>query len=293
MIMKKIYLIAAAIGLAVGIVACSGKTSERSTEETSASSDVRESEETAQGSMEEKKGEKEKENLEESTDKETTATKEAEKQVITGQVQAVDGAIVSISSEDGTEYQVDLKDAETRSDLEIGEGDEIQVVFLEEGEEVKKAKSYDIIVSAILEGDLDPVIEGTIRESAQDSLTIETAGKKTYQFSTVIAQVVTGDTGLAAGEPVEITCLGKPDEGIALRVVTESGSGDVEATYNALLGTLISASDTQVTIQAENGSQFAFAVGENIDVTDYEIGEAVEITYEGSLTKKDRGSGRN
>ena len=35
-----------------------------------------------------------------------------------------------------------------------------------------------------------------------------------------------------------------------------------------------------------NGRQFTFAVGENIDAMDYEIGELVEVTYEGSLTKE-------
>lgn len=283
--MKKVYLIAAAIGLAVAITACSGKSSDRVPEESSVSSEAEETKETGEGKDKAKEEEKETEKVKEGTDNETVAVKEAEKKIVTGQVEEVKNTIVTISGEDGTEYQIDLKDAETRSELEIGEGDEIQVVFLEEGEEVKKAQSYDIISSAVLEGNLDPVIEGTIQNASQESVTIETAGKKTYQFSTAIAQIVTGDKGLAAGEMAEITCLGRPEEGVALRVVTESGSGNVEATYSALLGTLISASDSQVTLQAENGSQFTFAVGENIDATDYEAGEAVEITYEGSLTK--------
>ena len=69
-------------------------------------------------------------------------------------------------------------------------------------------------------------------------------------------------------------------------MITEEGSGDVDATYSAISGTLLAASDQAVVIQAANGRQFTFAVGENIDAMDYEIGELVEVTYEGSLTKE-------
>jgi hypothetical protein len=227
-----------------------------------------------------------KETGESETKTEEATTEEAKEQAITGRVEGIEKEVVTINGQDGLEYQIDLSAAETRSSLEIGEGDEIQVVFLDGKEKVKKAQSYEIISSVALEGDLDPVIAGVIKEVSGSVLTIETAGGKTHKFSTEIAQTVTGEKGLASGENVEVTYLGKLDEEIAIRVITEEGSGDVDATYSAISGTLLAASDQAVVIQAANGRQFTFAVGENIDAMDYEIGELVEVTYEGSLTKE-------
>ena len=122
-------------------------------------------------------------------------------------MEAIEKTVVTISGQDGQEYQVELKDAKTKSDLEIGEGDEIQVVFMDDGEEVKVAGSYTIISSVALEGDMDPVLAGAITEVGADTITIETDGGSSYTFSTAIAQVVTGAGGLEVGGYVEITYL--------------------------------------------------------------------------------------
>lgn len=283
--MKRSYLIAAAVCLALGLGACSRNSGQDAGagESSAVTESQSEEKETPSAKAADQAG---KETGESETETEEATTEEAKEQAITGRVEGIEKEVVTINGQDGLEYQIDLSDAETRSSLELGEGDEIQVVFLDGKEKVKKAQSYEIISSVALEGDLDPVIAGVIKEASGNLLTIETAGGKTHKFSTEIAQTVTGEKGLAPGENVEVTYLGKLDEEIAIRVITEEGSGDVDATYSAISGTLLAASDQAVVIQAANGRQFTFAVGENIDVMDYEIGELVEITYEGSLTKE-------
>ncbi|MCI9102235.1 MAG: hypothetical protein HFG47_02815 [Lachnospiraceae bacterium] len=283
--MKRSYLIAAAVCLALGLGACSRNSGQDAGagESSAVAESQSEEKETPSAKAADQVG---KETGESETKTEEATTEEAKEQAITGRVEGIEKEVVTINGQDGLEYQIDLSAAETRSSLEIGEGDEIQVVFLDGKEKVKKAQSYEIISSVALEGDLDPVIAGVIKEVSGSVLTIETAGGKTHKFSTEIAQTVTGEKGLASGENVEVTYLGKLDEEIAIRVITEEGSGDVDATYSAISGTLLAASDQAVVIQAANGRQFTFAVGENIDAMDYEIGELVEVTYEGSLTKE-------
>ncbi len=275
-IMKRTYIIMAAVCLAFGLTACASKTSETEAAKTSS----------------EQLPETEKEEGTEETREEAKTTAEAEtekeKKIVTGRVEAIEKTVVTISGQDGQEYQVELKDAKTKSDLEIGEGDEIQVVFMDDGEEVKVAGSYTIISSVALEGDMDPVLAGAITEVGADTITIETDGGSSYTFSTAIAQVVTGAGGLEVGGYVEITYLGRADEGTALRVITEEGSGKAEATYNILTGTLVSYTDATVTIQAADGSQFTFALDDYVVMEELELGagDDVEITYEGSLTQQ-------
>lgn len=288
--MKRNFLILAACCLALGVTACSSKTSEHTAADSAAGVEAT-AESTVKTEGENQEGIKEKtkeENEEESDKKAGEAEKEtaAEKKVVTGRVAAVDKTVLTISGHDDLEYQVDIKDAETRSSLEIGEGDEIQVVFLDDSQEIKKAESYDILTSAAIEGDMDPVIAGVIKDAAMNSIVIEAASGKSYTFSTIIAQKVTGDKGIMIGENVEITYLGSLDQGIALRVITEEAYGDAEATYNALLGTLVSYSDSAVTIQAADGSSFTFGRDDSVDMTEFEIGDELEITYNGSLTKQ-------
>lgn len=269
-IMKRTYIIMAAVCLAFGLTACASKTSETEAAKTSS----------------EQLPETEKEEGTEETREEAKTTAEAEtekeKKIVTGRVEAIEKTVVTISGQDGQEYQVELKDAKTKSDLEIGEGDEIQVVFMDDGEEVKVAGSYTIISSVALEGDMDPVLAGAITEVGADTITIETDGGSSYTFSTAIAQVVTGAGGLEVGGYVEITYLGRADEGTALRVITEEGSGKAEATYNILTGTLVSYTDATVTIQAADGSQFTFALDDYVVMEELELGagDDVEITYD-------------
>lgn len=281
--MKRTYLILAAACLVLGNTACSSSTTETTAAGTAAETTVQETKEEETKEQESKEtAKKETESKPEETTKETE--EEIETKMVTGRVTSVKKTIVTIDGQDDLTYQVELKDAETRSELEVGEGDEIQVVFLEDEEEIKKAESYDIITSAAMVGDMDPVIAGVVQSSGADFIAIEAASGKSYRFSTVIAQVVAGDKGLAVGEYAEITYLGKPSDGKALRIIMEEASGDAEATFYVMKGNMAAADDASVTIEAADGSRFKFSAGTDVFPTDYEIGEEIEVFYEGSLT---------
>lgn len=284
--MKRTCLILVAACIILGSTACSSKNAETTAAETTAAAQESKAQEDGgeEKSSKTNKDEKEaKEKAEETTKEETTAA--PEKEAVTGRVTKIEKTVITVSGQDDLEYQFDIKDAETKSDLEIGEGDEIQVVFLEDDEaKVKQAESYNIITPMALVGDMDPVVSGVIRSADSGSVTIETGGGKTYRFSTAIAQIVDGGEGIAAGEYAEITYMGSPSQEKALRVVMEKASGDAEATYYAMDGSMTQASDTSVTITAADGTAFTFALGENVFATDYESGEEVEVIYEGSLT---------
>ena len=128
-------------------------------------------------------------------------------------------------------------------------------------------------------GDMDPVVFGVVQKADAKTITIEAGSGKTYRFSTAIAQIVDGGEGIQVGENAEITYTGGLSDGKALR-------GDAEATYYSMRGTLVQASDTSVTISTADGTPLTFPLGENVFATDYEVGEALEISYEGSLTNK-------
>ena len=278
--MKRKYLILAAVCLVLGSTACSSKNTEPTAQETTAETaaeESREQEESTEADKESKKETKKEEEKKEETTEETTA--KIEKEAVTGRVVKVEKNIVTISGQDDLEYQFDLKGAETKSDLELGEGDEIQVVFLnDEEEKIKKAESYQILTSLAMVGDMDPVISGVIQSVDGSQVTIEAGSGKSYRFSTAIARIVAGDKGMAVGEYVEITYMGNLKDEKALRVVTE------EATYYALTGNLVQASDASVTIAAADGTSFSFTLGENVFASDFEGGEELEVIYEGSLT---------
>ena len=284
--MNRMYLILDAAFMVLGCSACSPKNSEPTVQETTAETaaeERREQEDSTEADKESKKETKKEEEKKEETTEETTA--KIEKEAVTGRVVKVEKNIVTISGQDDLEYQFDLKDAETKSDLEVGEGDEIQVVFLnDEEEKIKKAESYQILTSLAMVGDMDPVISGVIQSVDGSQVTIEAGSGKSYRFSTAIARIVAGDKGMAVGEYVEITYMGNLKDEKALRIVTEEASGDADATYYALTGNLVQASDASVTIAAADGTSFSFTLGENVFASDFEGGEELEVIYEGSLT---------
>lgn len=284
--MKRTCLILIAACLVLGNTACSSKNTETSAAETTAGapeSEAQEKESTLAGDKEGGKETKEEKETAEETAAETKAV--IEKEAVTGRVTEIEKNLITIMSQDDLEYQFDIKDAETKSDLEVGEGDEIQVVFLnDEEEEVKKAESYLIITSMSMVGDMDPAVSGIVQRVDGETITIEAGSGKSYRFSTKIAQIVDGGEGITAGEYAEVTYMGSPADEKALRVVMEKASGDAEATYYSLTGNLAQASDSSVTITVADGSAFTFPLGENVYVSDFEAGEELEVIYEGSVT---------
>ena len=132
------------------------------------------------------------------------------------------------------------------------------------------------------------MIAGEITDAAMNTIALEAESGNTYHFSTLIAQKVTGDSGIVVGENVEITYLGslpgEGEEGTALRVTTEEAAGDAAATYKTLEGAFVSADDGTILLEADNGEEFSFQNTEDLDVSEIAPGDRVVLTYNGSLT---------
>ncbi len=263
----------AAACVALGITACGQKKSETAPVPSTQT-------ETAQESAAETETAETKES--------SQAEEEAEEKTVTGRVTGVEDTVITLSGQNDLEYQIDLADANTAGSLEVGEGDQIMVTFMDDDQEIKKAESYDILTSAAQEGEQDPVIAGEITDAAMNTIALEAESGNTYHFSTLIAQKVTGDSGIVVGENVEITYLGslpgEGEEGTALRVTTEEAAGDAAATYKTLEGAFVSADDGTILLEADNGEEFSFQNTEDLDVSEIAPGDRVVLTYNGSLT---------
>lgn len=271
--MRKNYMFLAAACVALGITACGQKKSETSPVPSTQT-------ETAQESAAETETAETKES--------SQAEEEAEEKTVTGRVTGVEDTVITLSGQNDLEYQIDLADANTAGSLEVGEGDQIMATFMDDDQEIKKAESYDILTSAAQEGEQDPVIAGEITDAAMNTIALEAESGNTYHFSTLIAQRVTGDSGIVVGENVEITYLGslpgEGEEGTALRVITEEAAGDAAATYKTLEGAFVSADDGTILLEADNGEEFSFQNTEDLDVSEIAPGDRVVLTYNGSLT---------
>lgn len=271
--MRKNYMFLAAACVALGITACGQKKSETAPVPSTQT-------ETAQESAAETETAETKES--------SQAEEEAEEKTVTGRVTGVEDTVITLSGQNDLEYQIDLADANTAGSLEVGEGDQIMVTFMDDDQEIKKAESYDILTSAAQEGEQDPVIAGEITDAAMNTIALEAESGNTYHFSTLIAQKVTGDSGIVVGENVEITYLGslpgEGEEGTALRVITEEAAGDAAATYKTLEGAVVSADDGTILLEADNGEEFSFQNTEDLDVSEIAPGDRVVLTYNGSLT---------
>ncbi len=277
--MRKQYLILAAACLAIGITAC-GKSSTGST----TSAETTAQTEASQDASEESK------NTEETTGESAAeeSSEAAAEKTVTGRVDSIDGTVLSLSGQNDIAYQIDIADAQGGGSLEIGQGDQIQITFMDTDDEVKTAESYDILTSAEMEGDLDPILSGVVADATMNTIAVEAESGNTYHFSTAIAQRVTGETGIVIGENVDITYYGElpagEEEGLALRVITEEASGDAEATYKTLTGSLVSLDEETLVLEAEDGTQFSFAADGAADPEEYGAGEQIIVTYSGSLT---------
>ncbi len=276
--MRKASLILAAVCLAAGITACGSSDTQSTTAAGAAQTEA--SQEIEEEAVEEKETD--------SSAGEETEDEDAEK-TVTGRVDEItDGTVLSISGQNDIAYQIDIADAETDGTLEVGEGDQIQITFVDSDEEIKSAVFYDILTSAELEGDMDPILSGVVADVAEDTIFVEAESGNTYSFSIAIAQLVTGGDGIVAGESVDVTYYGElpaaDEEGLALRVITEEASGSAGATYKTLSGTIASIDEDTLVLEAGDGTQFTFAVAGAADPEEYRTGEAVTVTYHGSLT---------
>lgn len=271
--MKKQFLTAAVLVLALGMTACSSKSSE---ETTPAATEVQA--ETAKESTEAETGE------------------ELEEDYFYGYATEVTDTTVTVQDDEGKTAVFDYSGAEFSDDRVLGVGDEVEITFMGQmAEDVTEATYIDIITSAAEEAeeaaseDEDPVVTGMIEKAENGTITLNCDGEM-YTFDTSIAQQVTAN-GIQAGVEAEVTYYGYLDEEeelpVATRIVTEDAYDTEEAGEYTLTGTVVEAASDGIVLETADADESLFTfMGEAGMFDGIEKGATVTVIYEGTLTGK-------
>ena len=270
--MKKHYLAIAVLAMALGMTACSSKTSETTADTTAATTAV------------------------ETTAETDASAEDEEEDYYYGFVSEVNDKVITIADDEGKEVKFDVSAAEVEGADAIGTGDEVEVVFSGQlSEDVTKAKSVDIITSAAAEAaaeavaEIDETISGTIEKADDKTLTLKTEDG-TYTFSTIIAQKVTKD-GIKAGAEADVTFYGdledEEDKPVATKIVTEDAMDTPEAKVNTLTGKVAEVKTNYVVLETEDPDNTLFTfVGTDGMFDKLKVGDTATVAYEGTLTDK-------
>ena len=266
--MKKHYLAIAVLAMALGMTACSSKTSETTAATTTAATAA------------------------ETTAETDASAEDEEEDYYYGFVSEVNDKVITIADDEGKEVKFDVSAAEVEGADAIGTGDEVEVVFSGQlSEDVTKAKSVDIITSAAAEAaaEIDETISGTIEKADDKTLTLKTEDG-TYTFSTIIAQKVTKD-GIKAGAEADVTFYGdledEEDKPVATKIVTEDAMDMPEAKVNTLTGKVAEVKTNYVVLETEDPDNTLFTfVGTDGMFDKLKVGDTATVAYEGTLTDK-------
>ena len=273
--MKKrngILAMAMAVILAAGLTACSSSSEETTAAETTAAVTTAEAAET--------------------TEAETEATEDArEADYADGTVTAVDDSTMTLNADDGTEMVFDIANAAVNGDYPLGSGDEVSVMYYVDDEaDIKEAAEIDIYYSVAEENAAgDPVMTGIVEDATMNTLVVQDeADGLNYYFSTAIAQMVAGESGLTVGDEVMVTYIGDlGDEeypGLAVKVVTSEMYDSDEAKVNTLTGVVCAIGENGVDLETEDGNIFNF-VDRGADFSMASEGDTLTVIYEGSLSE--------
>lgn len=272
--MKKHYLAAAVLTLALGMTACSSqKPAETTAAQTTAA-------ETA---------------IAETTAAQTTAEAE-EEEYFYGYVKEIKDKIVTIEDDEGTAAKFDFSNAEFTDDKKLGVGDEVEITYTGElSADVNKAVMIEIVTSAAEESaeaaaaEEDQTVSGTIEKADGGSVTLK-CDDGTYVFDTAIAQKVSKG-GIKAGVAADITYYGDLDDKdappMATRIVTEDARDSKDAKILALTGKVVEVSPGSVVLETadKDKSLFAFVGDENM-FKGLKEGDTATVSYEGTLTAR-------
>lgn len=262
--MKKQYLAMTALAVALGVTACSSKPAETSAPATTTAA-AAESEE------------------------------ELEEDYFYGIVDSVEDNVVTMSSDSGVTARFDISKAEISGADEIGEGDEIEIMFTGVmSDDITEAATVDIIISVAAEAaeaaaaEQDQIISGTI-ELADDATVTLAAEEGTYTFNAKIAQKVT-EEGIKAGAEAEITYYGdledEEDKPVATRIVTEDAADSEDAQEYTLTGKVAEVNADFVVIDTNDTDNTMFTFAGTGMFESIKTGDTVTIIYEGTLTDR-------
>ena len=250
---QRLFALAAAVVMALGLTACSSKKADTET------TTVQAAESTTEASSEE----------------------EAEEEYYYGFVSLVEDKVITVSDDEGKTVKFDITDAILTDADAVGEGDEVNVGYTGEmSDEVAREEEADTE---------DLVVEGTI-ESADDSTITLKNDEGTYTLNALIAQKVTKD-GIKAGATAEVTYYGDledtTDHAVATRIITEDAMDSEEAQKKTLTGTAAEVETDHIVLDtADPENTFFSFVGTEGMFDGINVGDKVTVIYDGTLTEK-------
>lgn len=267
--MRKHYLAIAVLALALGMTACSSKTSETTQATTTESAaDVS----AAPGG------------------------EVSEEEYYYGFVGEVNDKIITVADDEGQEVKFDVSGAVLDGADAIGTGDEVEVAYSGElSLEGTKANAVEVITSAAAEDqedsaeEADELISGTIESADDNTLTLKTEDG-TYTFNSIIAQKVTKD-GIKAGAAADVTFYGDLDDAddnpVATKIVTEDAKDTEDAKVNTLTGKVAECDSSYVVLDTADPANTLFRfLGTEGMFDGVKVGDTVTVIYQGTLTEK-------
>lgn len=217
-----------------------------------------------------------------------TSTEAADEDYTSGVITAIDGDILTVKDDyDDQERKYDISKAEVTKEFPLSEGDWVDLTFPADSTEDPIPAIAMEVTSSTLEQTMDPVADGTIKDAASDSMTLEVDGED-YKILTGNAYVV-GKDGIQAGASAEVTYLGDlDDEPLAIKIVMDDAKDSDEAQINAFVGKVaqIGEDGDHIVLEAQTGDFFTF-VSDSTDFSQYAEGDTLQIQYNGSINDKE------
>lgn len=274
--MKKQLLTLAVLSVSVGLAACTSNKTTDPTEATTVTEATTEVETEAVSA----------------TVETTTAAESTEAfdlQYVEGIITKIDGTKITVKDEfEDTELVFDTTDASVTKTFPLSEGDYVEVAYPENAEgDVINAEALEVIESVLAESE-EPMLTGTVQETDDKTLTIESEDGNTYVFDIINSYIVTAD-GVKEGTEVRVNYLGDAefdDTLIATKVVTEDSYDDPKAQLSAFVGEIDSVEDNGLVLISSTGDYYTF-VSPNLDFSTFSAGDTVQVTYTGSLAGKE------
>ena len=251
--MKKALLITAIAAVSISAAACSSK---KAAETTAAPAETT------------------------TTAAETSSEAEAEEDYTSGVLTVKDDY-------DDQERKYDISKAEVTKDFPLSEGDWVDLTVPANTTEDPIPAIAMEVTASMLEQSMDPVADGTVKDVASDSMTLEVDGED-YKVLTGNAYVV-GKDGIQTGAAAEVTYLGDlDDEPLAIKIVMDDAKDTDEAQINAFVGKVAQLGEDgdHIVLEAQTGDFFTF-VSDSIDLSQYAEGDTLQIQYDGSINDKE------
>lgn len=276
--MKKKVLVTAIVTLtigAVGITACSKKADTPATTE-AVTEIANESTLTAEAETEETK------------EADTTEDAELEETYMSGLITAMNGDILTVKNdEDSTEKDYDISNAEVTQEYPFSEGDWIEICYAADPS-VNPIPALTVeVLDSVIAQNTDPTVEGMIIDAANENITIQVDGED-YTLIRANAYVV-AKNGILVDKNAQITYIGDlDDEALAVKIVMEDSYDSDAAQINALIGEVaqIGEEGDSIILKSAQEDFFTF-VSDDIDFTEYEEGDLLQIEYTGTITAKE------